>query len=1136
MHINRVSAARFVPMEFELEEDPPITRPEQLDWLQARMRQLNIAELELETDRVEKYIRAAGRRKDFAYCVEILDRLPQDFAKKIIAKNAEWLFHQERAGEHSFALVLLGVSLKKTESIISRILLVMCIARRRAGLGSLDETAAVITLLLQSPFPLTVVQFVLRFSEQDFCALMKALRNANALLQNYSGLPLILYFYVTSFERVFRWVDTTHDLNLLHVLIDYFALPRLGQEVQKTVCEQLHKRDFSFLVRLLGAYSDEARKEIIKSVPSWIGENSPNQTNFVHWLYSSLETDAEAYLHLLIDMLPPVQIVRLWSAYNEAHQHPDELNPQRHIRIRPYLEARLQFLLKDVKETFYERLRSRDFAFLSGLLGLCRDEARKEIIKSVPSWIGENDPNQANFVHWLYGCPFAEAEIYLRLLVDLLPPVQIARLWEAKNESLQQPDQLNRDLANKLNPALQARLGPELELALKRGITIAEVCAFVFFKMNGIVKLPSKDFIEQVVQFSQDSACHEFARYYSEIERGWQCVSRYQPDGYAKDPVQHADLLHLAALFASGSEMLPRVHQLSKHLEVRFGEAFTHCNAHSEEIHQNFCVYKAAVGRVAKAALETALQGLLKKNVALESIQPLLRKKLSRTQLATLILAMKTSLDPQVQRLLPALERKLKFWTDFRDFVANRAQAKEIKTADLNLVIENLQDMSGRDLSRDRVPLAYFVDLLRQFGDLTCKRVGQRYGAIFQATTTTPFEVEAPSPASILCEAYYIETELPVIRSVEDSVLSRAKTHLVHLLQYNPKTRRVYLLSRCDKASYFGSGSFKEATPSLEFNLDDPAYFAPKIRLFTINRQWDDAKSIAEDVEHLHSAEIEIMRHFQRRNGFMGVQSVAEYSFKRLRYDTGLIEDVARVSVIVDPAVKIHTSSAKECYTIREKIMIARELCDALDALHREGVIHGDLKCRNAMILQNRQSQVLMGAVLIDFGFSELCEVGAPIVLRGGSRYNTGIYGSVSMTPPELLGEKNFSKDHFKVESFAMGFLMYSLYYGHDPAWDRIVWSYHKKHCPTEHDQHHAQAKLRRAVKSEIRDMMHQIKPPGGEEYIKIMCSLLQPNPAHRASVGQAAEQLAALLNTLPLPSLPLPVSPPAPRESCVLL
>ena len=106
-----------------------------------------------------------------------------------------------------------------------------------------------------------------------------------------------------------------------------------------------------------------------------------------------------------------------------------------------------------------------------------------------------------------------------------------------------------------------------------------------------------------------------------------------------------------------------------------------------------------------------------------------------------------------------------------------------------------------------------------------------------------------------------------------------------------------------------------------------------------------------------------------------------------------------------------------------EALAIARQICAGLAQAHRQGVVHGDLKCGNVILARSPQGGIR--AVITDFGLAKMKLVeGAPTADGHG-----GTLGY--MAPELLLGEPSTVAS----DLYALGILFHVMLTGHSPKW-----------------------------------------------------------------------------------------------------
>ncbi|CAN5320517.1 hypothetical protein BH11MYX1_BH11MYX1_19340 [soil metagenome] len=100
-------------------------------------------------------------------------------------------------------------------------------------------------------------------------------------------------------------------------------------------------------------------------------------------------------------------------------------------------------------------------------------------------------------------------------------------------------------------------------------------------------------------------------------------------------------------------------------------------------------------------------------------------------------------------------------------------------------------------------------------------------------------------------------------------------------------------------------------------------------------------------------------------------------------------------------------------------IRISAQICDALDAAHREGIVHRDLKPHNVMLLEDDRVKVL------DFGLAKSFTADA-----------SGITGTDALlgTPPYMPPEQILGKDvDQRADLYALGCMLYQMAAGRPP-------------------------------------------------------------------------------------------------------
>jgi serine/threonine protein kinase len=783
-------------------------------------------------------------------------------------------------------------------------------------------------------------------------------------------------------------------------------------------------------------------------------------------------------------------------------------------------------LFEAVKTCMQKAIAERDFSFLYALFNVFSEEQQKRFGEAISQWQRSSADSEANVFHWLFSTEGQNATTIIQSLINSIPFIELAAMFETQDVHGRLPSEIDPSRYVQLQGWLSKRIARESDVPIRSERSFDTLCAFLFFADMCAASVQVLD-LEEILFHYKMEPCQTVAKYYRALKN---CFSPFQ--GYEKMDQSTNDraFLKLACLFGRGSKYFRAALLQGRRIEKQLRATLLKKANEATAAWPKFLAFKKMLYAVAFCSFDSALHDLQGKTITYENMEIFFNRRLTLSQLKLCIRLMESSQDPRVRNFLPVWKEKLQFWNNFPTFLSERSREGKITREQVKDIIEKLQGMKGASLSADGIHLSSLGTILKQYGDDQSKRVGVYFSTIFDKLLQySTFQNPFPSNASLLRVAYFIAVMLPQYKCVEERVLSKGDTDLPFLLQYNPLKGRVYLLSKLDKVSNFSLGSYKIATPALALSLTDPGFAEHKIRLFTISPKDADEESFLSDMQHMHCHEIKILRTFQNHECFQRAESIVGYAYPRINPFTGTRDWVPRDSLIVDPAIPLSAFLKKGALSFENQVFVMSQLCSALADLHERGYFHGDLKIENVMMVPVQNQQNKHQPILIDFSFSVPCEVGKPIdpTLREGA-YADGIYGSIWLTAPEFLGVRNFQGDHFKLDMFALGFVMYHMIIGVPPDWKKTPEEYKRLGCPEGVVQSVYQRKLTDMVTIFVNQTLDPIRAKiekkemltPKEDFMRILCSLLDPNPKLRASAKQASEELKRLLNVIRAPQV----------------
>gem|GEM_PF-61518 len=192
---------------------------------------------------------------------------------------------------------------------------------------------------------------------------------------------------------------------------------------------------------------------------------------------------------------------------------------------------------------------------------------------------------------------------------------------------------------------------------------------------------------------------------------------------------------------------------------------------------------------------------------------------------------------------------------------------------------------------------------------------------------------------------------------------------------------------------------------------------------------------------------------------------------------------------------------------------LTRQICQALEVAHAQGVVHRDMKLDNILLTRDAEEEQVK---ILDFGIAKV------LGQQSLSDLSRGMPGTAGYAAPEQIkGESD--RISAATDLFATGVILFNMLTGRDP------WSGTPVGEPLSED---GNWEIIEKTLEEVPIPARQLNPEIPKELETIINRLLQKDPALRfASAAELDRALVRLLSTLRLPEQPVSAAEPSHEE-----
>jgi serine/threonine protein kinase len=331
--------------------------------------------------------------------------------------------------------------------------------------------------------------------------------------------------------------------------------------------------------------------------------------------------------------------------------------------------------------------------------------------------------------------------------------------------------------------------------------------------------------------------------------------------------------------------------------------------------------------------------------------------------------------------------------------------------------------------------------------------------------------------------ALYIQAKMPQFISQGEYYLTRTMTGLALPLEYDPETKKCFIILEGISGAYLGKGASKTVTKCILFNPAKPEILA---RL---------------KPDRPKEPELMIMKLLRGSPGLISIRAITH----RTKHNDTLwtaYTDVYKAGSL-EPVLRMEYR-----FTLQEKLKIALDLLTGLTSLHSKNIVHRDIKTANCLIdiVPLAHGKRKVSAVIADFGCAAKTANAVSL--------HPNIAGT-NTSPEAFLTSKMKGADFLHSDVFATGCILYKLYYRKYHPWKYC--KFFKKDIFTSQEKHKLLiSKINKTTKAK-RELLAKKKAKNdltpGQEFEYLILRMLNPNPEKRGKAADLKNELLEIYN-----------------------
>lgn len=377
------------------------------------------------------------------------------------------------------------------------------------------------------------------------------------------------------------------------------------------------------------------------------------------------------------------------------------------------------------------------------------------------------------------------------------------------------------------------------------------------------------------------------------------------------------------------------------------------------------------------------------------------------------------------------------------------------------------------------ITLSNLQKLAREYPETPFAHAVQASSSILSLTEKTGLHLKTIFPIALFAETALSD-------EIAQGTFFWAEDRYGRELQYDPQTSSLFIHLGTKGVEGIGAGRKKIVTKTILYDRSHPKVLARGVTEWDISSEFTAMKRLDHLPCLLHP--VALMTH------------VDPSSHKKLMtIVTRLYRPGSLQQVISDRSYNL---------TLKERLTIACDIITGLAAMHKKLYVHRDLGARNYFVDINgsKPNRRQIKAVVADMGRALPLIRAHKVPVQGNACY---------LSPEGFFRTKMSAFDYFPSDVFAMGCVMWQLYYDELPAWGKKRF-FRQETLPLKkrHKKHLSLLKRTRDVPLEyLRNKQKKLIPLTlKDRFLALILQMTDPDPVARGKAVDLRTQFEALL------------------------